>query len=294
MRSRVLFYFLVGLYPAAHFAAHNWHMFTTDQIVLLLIICPIGSLVALSFIHSLISLAWWIVNRKRYTEKENVSLVYDKYVVLFTTAAGMALCAFLFRHVYQAIHSSQLLIWSIVSVAIALIVLLTSKTGIKTAANLLLVLTFVTVLQWGLSYRSVHKMPDSASWYNKDRDLYDRIELSNKSNLYYILTESYPNREALNTIYGIDNYNYYDKLNDRRFYVIHTDYSNYTHTMSSVPSVFAMAHHYYKIKFGELDSYGGRDIVTGNVYSPVLDILRNNGYNIQYIHYHLTLCLKYF
>jgi hypothetical protein len=45
-----------------------------------------------------------------------------------------------------------------------------------------------------------------------------------------------------------------------------------------------MAHHYYKLNFGELDSYGGRDIVGGNVYSPVLDILRNNGYQIQFIH----------
>ena len=60
-------------------------------------------------------------------------------------------------------------------------------------------------------------------------------------------------------------------------------YSNYWGTWDSMLSVFLADHHYYDMMAGVFDSRIGRWIMNGTTFNPVLSVLKDNGYKVQYI-----------
>jgi len=128
------------------------------------------------------------------------------------------------------------------------------------------------------------KIKPISMWATKNKEFNDQIKFIRKPNVYLIITESYPNKESLRQIYNIENSNFYEKLEKLEFTLHHNYYSNYNHTLASLPSLFGMEHHYYSITLTNLDSIGGRSMLEANTYNPVVDIFRQNNYKIQYIH----------
>jgi hypothetical protein len=122
-----------------------------------------------------------------------------------------------------------------------------------------------------------------SDWTTQNKNINDKIKFIKKPNVYLIITESYPNKEALQRIYNFDNNLFYEKLENLNFTLHHQYYSNYNHTFSSLPSLFGMEHHYYSINFGNFDSLGGRSMLEAKTYNPVVDIFRQNNYKIQYL-----------
>jgi len=124
-----------------------------------------------------------------------------------------------------------------------------------------------------------NSIPD---WLAQHKDFNDRIQFVKKNNVYLIIAESYPNREALKKIYNFNNANFYKELKKRNFTLHHNCFSNYTYTFASLPSLFGMEQHRYSINLGNFDSVGGRSLLEGTTYNPVVDIFRQNTYRIQY------------
>jgi hypothetical protein len=115
------------------------------------------------------------------------------------------------------------------------------------------------------------------------RALYDQTTFIKTPNIYYIVPDSYPNREALKKIFNIDNSEFYQQLESLDFTIYHTAYSNYMFTIASVSSLFSMRHHYYQNSVGNLEMLNAREFIAGK-YNPVIHIFRNNGYQVHYLH----------
>lgn len=124
-----------------------------------------------------------------------------------------------------------------------------------------------------------------------NHELYDQILFKKKPNVYYIIPDGYPNREALEKIYNIDNKEFYQQLEDSAFSITHSAYSNYITTLSSVSSLLGMGHHFYKSSIGQSEMLGGRELIAGK-QNPTTSIFQRNGYQVHYVHQNDYLLLK--
>ena len=124
-----------------------------------------------------------------------------------------------------------------------------------------------------------------------DHNLYNQITFKKKPNVYYIIPDGYPNRQALETIYNMDNTNFYRQLDDAGFSVTHAVYSNYINTLSSVTSLLGMGHHFYNSSIGPSEMLGGRELIAGK-RNPTTSIFQRNGYQVHHLHQNDYLLLK--
>ena len=115
------------------------------------------------------------------------------------------------------------------------------------------------------------------------RTLYDQITFIERPNIYYIVPDSYPNREGLKKIYNIDNLEFYQQLGSLDFTIYHSAYSNYMYSLASLSSLFSMRHNYYQNRVGNFEMLNAREFIAGK-YNPVVYIFKNNGYQVHYLH----------
>jgi hypothetical protein len=106
--------------------------------------------------------------------------------------------------------------------------------------------------------------------------------LNEKPNIYLLLADSYGSFAHLRES-QIDVSDFTDFLGRYDFRMYDDVYSNYHATTAAMPAMLNMAHHYYSLshKASEI-SKSGRQISAGN--NDFSEILRRNGYEIQYIH----------
>ena len=119
--------------------------------------------------------------------------------------------------------------------------------------------------------------------YESHQALYDRIAFRTKPNVYYILSDGYPNRDALEKIYGINNLDFFQQLESSGFTIYHSAFSNYMFTSASVASLFSMSHHYYGGSIGNFELLDAKELIAGKE-NPVVRIFKNNGYQVDYVH----------
>ena len=67
------------------------------------------------------------------------------------------------------------------------------------------------------------------------------------------------------------------------FTIYPSTFSNYADTMSSMSSLLATDHHYYRGTVGNLESLDARQFIV-SAENPVVKSFRNNGYQIHYLH----------
>ena len=113
--------------------------------------------------------------------------------------------------------------------------------------------------------------------------LYNQVTFSITPNVYYIVPDSYPNQDALEKIFAIDNSKFYQQLETLDFTLYHNAFSNYMNTTASVTSLFSMSHHFYKDSIGNFEMLNSREFIAGK-NNPIVHIFKNNGYRVNYLH----------
>jgi hypothetical protein len=205
----------------------------------------------------------------------------NNWIDLVVVSLSLSLCAVLLRKTLVALYLSPVII---IVLLILIVIVARSKlknTVLRKLSVIFLVLTVVSISGLVLDI-SQAKNPIS-NWTTQNKNINDQIRFIQNPNVYFIITESYPNKEALEKIYNFDNRLFYEKLEELKFTLHHKYYSNYNHTLASLPSLFGMEHHYYSINIANFDSIGGRSMLEANTYNPVIDIFRQNNYKIQYM-----------
>ncbi len=276
MLNRILLSLATGLYCTTFFLSNNWYIYPTVQNIFLVVLGTIICSLVILFTAFVIIVASNFISRKF-----NKKIDLNNWTDLAVVAVSLSLNAILLRNSFVALNLSPEIIIPFIVVFVIFARSKIKNAELKKLSILFLVLTVVSIsgLVLGIS-RANNPILDWTTQNKKDND---QIRFTKKPNVYFIITESYPNKEALGKIYSFDNRPFYENLEERKFTLHHNYFSNYNHTLASLPSLFGMEHHYYSINIGNFDSIGGRSMLESNTYNPVVDIFRQNNYEIQYM-----------
>ena len=276
---------LAGLYPALFFISNNSHIFSLQQnIILTVFTSAIAVIVCLSL--STFSLYAYRFFRKVSGSEQRPpgDRSEDNISTLIITNASLIICFYLLRNTLLSFDMGLApLVIALLVVAIILSFIV-HKRGLKTLFNIFLIFTVLSAGQLSMNIFNKQRQLVDEFVPNMARGIYEKLRFKKKPNVYLVITESYPNKTALREIYGIENSSFYEDLEGLGFGINHNYFSNYNVTLSSLPSMFAMEHHYGLINFGNMDSTGGRRMIELTSYNPTVNAFRNNGYKINYFH----------
>lgn len=135
---------------------------------------------------------------------------------------------------------------------------------------------WIASLRGGQAESRALRIPDA------ERDIYGSIRFKTTPNIYFVVLESYHGSARLRDYYGFDNSSFTDGLAGLGYSVYSNVFANYYVTVQSLHATFSMRHHYNLQESGNMDSRGFRSLFSGGEYNPVLSILKNNGYRIEY------------
>lgn len=119
---------------------------------------------------------------------------------------------------------------------------------------------------------------NNSGWTTLDDDIL-KIKLKTTPNIFVIQPDGYVNRSIISEQpYDIDNSDFYNFIEKKKFENILNFRSNYYSTMTSNASMFAMKHHYYSNTYKENGkTFNANGAIVGK-YNNVLSILNNNNY----------------
>lgn len=106
---------------------------------------------------------------------------------------------------------------------------------------------------------------------------FNNISNDDKTDIYHIILDAYIGNTGIKAVSDFDNTEFYNDLRNLGFHVYENIYSNYNHTMASIPSLFTMDYIEYKnipesqIKINRLKEL---------IYSKTIFSLKNAGYTI--------------
>jgi len=121
----------------------------------------------------------------------------------------------------------------------------------------------------------------SSDWMQQPDDILS-VTFQQKPNVYFIQPDGYLNfSEIEKGAYQYNNNSFKNYLTQNRFTLYEDFRSNYTATLISNASLFAMKHHYNSYGFNLSEVINGREIVVTK--NPVLDIFKKNGYKTHFL-----------
>lgn len=271
---------LAGLYPGVFFMVNNWFIFTTPQILFFVLSTP----VFLVFISLAVLGTGTLVHKVVFNNKESFGSIGIARVL--SSVAYVGVCAW----VLLLFHRTTVDAFGSLGAAVACeLVFLVVVFFVCVFVNMKYVnLFFATLLvmssvSWVRSLSVAPMEALSSEEQLLQREKLGSVVFNQKPNIYLILLESYHNREALANIYRYDNGPMESWLSSRGFAIYEEFYSNYDYTLSSAESMFAMEHHYERSARGNDDSLSARDVIGGRRFNPVLQVLKNNDYKVQYL-----------
>lgn len=263
LNSPLIFFFLLPIYPITFFMSANPTQYNLNEfgfiISLIVAVCII-----LSF---LIEIFYRIFNIK----------FKKKYVYL----ALSFLLAFSPMHYVTQLMQPSLFCFAIIYSFLFIAAVFICKKKCMFLNIVLLLVNIFGVLQYSYSiYDSNKKSEECVKFIPKQ---YSNLKLKSKPNIYYFYMESYHGLEAMKDIFHFDNSEFYSFLKDKNFTIYNNTYSNYNYTFASLLSTFMMTHHFNKINLGNMDTHNRLlDLLSGSSDNIVLNILKNNGYEINY------------
>jgi len=275
LQNPYLFALLVGLHPPLFYISNNWFVFKPSLSLFIIAAVTLTIFCLLVAFFSVASL----LSRKIIPGSS------DPVARGLLVVAGAFVWIFLLRQTFYAFVSDQILPY------VLLVLILGGLLGCIVVhiqliwLNIaLLMLCFASFSTAALSIASTESTEmDSSLEPGINRDQIERWVFPELPNVYYILADGYPNREALQKIYGMDNEKFYRLLESWGFTLNHSAYSNYVSTLPSVSSLFGMGHHYYRHYIGNQDSIGARRFITGR-HNPTMSVFRSNGYRVHLVH----------
>ena len=282
MRNRIALSLLAGFYPAVFFLSNNWHVFSFLQAIILLFGTSLISLFILIVASFLLDLMIKVILRSIFgwtKLSENRSLLFDPILAFL----AILLCVYLLRNTLASIQHLKIIFYCFIGLVTIYFTWKSYKSGPNLLLFFLAVLSGLAALGFLSNVYMRSRLPVE-HWAEINKPLYDQIKFKKRNNVYLIVSEAYSSKRALKEVYNIDNHEFYEKLKEMGFGINHHHFSNYNHTLASLPSLFSMEHHYGLINIGNFDSVGGRRLLEADIYNPVIDIFRSNHYQIQYLH----------
>lgn len=275
LESPYLLALLVGLYPALFYLSNNWFMFTPLLSLVILVSITLVTFFVLVTFYSL--LAPIIRNfLKKNPEK------FTQRLFVFTS---IFVWAYLLRKTFFELAKHQIgLVLLLVLLTALIVAWFIPRIRIFRLNMILMFLCLISVFGGLVSVATTDMKGVSSNFEPPPtHSNYQQVTFSKKPNVYYIIPDSYPNREALERIYNWDNNQFYQQLESAGFSVHHSAFANYVSTLSSVSSTFGMGHHYYRGSIGNSELIGSRKFISSQ-QNPTVSIFKNNGYRIQYVH----------
>lgn len=263
LNSPLIFFFLLSIYPITFFMSANPTQYNLNEfgfiISLIVAVCII-----LSFLIEVFYRIFNIKFKKKYA-----------YLTL------SVLLAFSPMHYVTQLIQPSLFYFSIIYFILFLIAIYICKKNMQILNIVFLVINIMGICQYAYSiYDSNKKSEECVKFIPKQ---YSNLKLKSKPNIYYFYMESYHGLEAMKDIFHFDNSEFYLFLKDKNFTIYNNTYSNYNYTLASLLSTFMMAHHFNKISLGNMDTHNRLlDLLSGSSDNIVLNILRDNGYEINY------------
>jgi len=124
-----------------------------------------------------------------------------------------------------------------------------------------------------------------SAWLNEEKILNEdeHIILTERSNIYLFILESYHDLDTMRHVYGIDSEPLRSHVLSRGFFIYENVYSNSIHTLASMSDIFGM-------KLGIAQEVGlddvfapVRELIGGGRGNQVYRILKENGYHTTYL-----------
>ena len=206
MKDRLLLGFLACLYPALFFVSFNWYIYPLSHVFFLIIALPLLSAVFFLLLSQLFAFCF-----SRFMKEESAQLGKVKHVVDgFHALASIMFCILLFGRSIKLIQAPIFVILSVVVCVIAVVVWQAYRYGLRRLNLVLVMFAFFSLTQWAINISGSNQ--HESRWNEVNRSFNETIQFSKKSNVYYILTESHPNKEGLKEIFGFDNTAFYEKI----------------------------------------------------------------------------------
>ena len=280
LRSPLLLFLLIGLHPAVFLLSRNWFIYSGSQARALVVGTPVVTLLLGLVATALVALLAAAASRLaavRRNERRRERIRDCLYVLLALPIYFVLLQATLFS-AYDPLWWKAMLLAVVTAVLLAVVAVV----GLSTLNVMLLAMVLAASWSWFDSrQRAAAAAP--TDWNEADRDLVEKLRFAEKPDVYLIHLESFQSREALERVYGIDDRGFERGLGALGFQVLDGRVANYSNTLSSLASLFAMRHHYSRIAMGNHDALGARELIGGKAYNPVLRAFLNNGYRCQIV-----------
>lgn len=268
---------LVGVYPSLFYVSNNWYSFRVSEGLLLWGTFAVIIFLIMSFFY--LALSWFSrIIQCPLPSSEGMSQK------LFGLGIFLMLAYLLRFPLLQLVNYDYSIFLILVgSAALTFAWQMPKITFFR--LNIVLVIISLWHLGGGLYFVSTkyENHLDATVGYASQRDMYHKIIFLKTPNVYYIVPDGYPNREALEKIYGLDNTEFYQELDSLGFTTNPRAFSNYRSTFSSMVATLGMGHHYYKGKIGNMELLGAREFIVSK-QNPVVRIFKNNGYQVKYVH----------
>ena len=303
MTNIYFFCFLVGFYPAIFFISNNWFAIGLKQSLYLIVILPLFSLAILSTVfHLFANIPVPLKIRRAGTikiAKIHFSVV-ELLTIVFATYILSGLLDFTlseFQKSFEEISLRKTIVFSVLGLAVwraALLpqLLIERKMGLQQGENLLIrplnrmlmLLTAVSLLSLcyslSMNFDKLNFKIETAD--QNTIEIYENLKFQSTPNIYLIVPDSYPSNKVLRELFDFDNHLFTKDLTDFGFTVYENYFSSYPYSVESMHSMFTMTHNFFQNSIGK-DGIGLKEVVAGK-NNPVMNILKNNGYELNYIH----------
>jgi hypothetical protein len=270
---------LSTVYPAVFLLSLNWYALRAERMAFV-ILTPVAVAVTA---YLLIRFAVWSLfacvralrGPSKYSE-------WKTSVSLFLVALACSATFFFFMYgTLQKLFKTDMLLLACFLSLLALTVWLALTRRLRYWSALVGIMTVISLATWAQSVVAA-TIEAAAEERRLIHSPLKGVKFKDKPNIYLIVYDGYGNKRLHHEIFGIDNAPIYQELAARNFKVLNT-FSNYWGTWDSMMAVFLANHHYYDMMTGVFDSRIGRLIMNGITFNPVFSVLKDNGYNVQYI-----------
>lgn len=252
-----------GLYPLIHYYNSNLTLANSLPQFVFLFSC---------YLLIPISIFWIFANLN--FDRIKILKPYKRYFIPI-----LNLCVFTFLiilDIYGLKQKKLMLITIVIAILIAVILYKHFYKIIVFQLLLALVglVSLIPKLYFGWTY--------SLDW-TEQPDQIEAVQFKKVPNIYIIQPDGYASFSELKKgYYKTDNKHFETFLKEKGFQLYKSFRSNYTSTLSSNASMFAMKHHYYQsVQKSTRELYNARDFIVGD--NPVHRILKQNGYTTSLI-----------
>ncbi len=173
-----------------------------------------------------------------------------------------------------AYYAGFSLLRTLVVFAIAVLLTLLLRKYLKEIILFQMILALIGVFT--LTPVVITQLNYSKEWM-KQPDSIESAVFKKKPNIYFIQPDGYVNFSELGRgYYRIENKNFENYLQEKKFKTYPNFRSNYAATLPTNSAVFMMKHHYYNNGFDFTETMDARNVIVSD--NSVLRILKNNGY----------------